>query len=105
MPSAGWDATARCWRRLLAQSPRPETNRRTRAGEVDGVWPDRRLIVEVDGCQAHGTRQAFENDRARDRELIVQGRRVVRIAWRPLETDGATIARQLRALLGAAPRA
>ena len=85
--------------------PRPETNRRTGAGEVDAVWPGQRLIVELDGYQAHGTRQAFENDRARDRELISQGWRVVRITWRQLETDGATIARQLRALLGAAPRA
>ena len=85
--------------------PRPQTNRRTGPGEVDAVWPEQGLIAELDGFEAHGTRQAFEKDRARDRELVAQGWRVVRITWRQLETDEHTIARQLRALLAAPPRA
>jgi very-short-patch-repair endonuclease len=85
--------------------PRPETNRRTGPGEVDAVWPEQRLIVELDGFAAHGTRRAFENDRARDRELVTEGWRVLRITSRRLETDGPTIARQLRALLDTPPRA
>jgi very-short-patch-repair endonuclease len=84
--------------------PRPTTNRRTGPGEVDAVWPEQRLIAELDGFEAHGTRQAFENDRARDRELVAQGWRVVRITSRQLETDGTTIARQLRVLLDTPPR-
>jgi very-short-patch-repair endonuclease len=59
------------------------------------------LIAELDGFEAHGRRQALENDRARDRELVTHGWRAVRITWRQLETDAAAIARQLRALLDA----
>jgi predicted transcriptional regulator of viral defense system len=79
--------------------PRPEINRTTSHGELDARWPEQRLVLECDGWAAHGTRKAFEQDRARDRALQVTGWRVVRITWRQLATDGDTIARQLRALL------
>ena len=70
-------------------------------GELDATWPEQRLVVEVDGWAGHGTRRAFESDRARDRELVVAGWRVIRLTWRQLDEDGETIARQLSALLGA----
>jgi very-short-patch-repair endonuclease len=79
--------------------PRPEINRTTSHGELDARWPEQRLIVECDGWAAHGTRKAFEDDRARDRALVVAGWRVVRITWRQLTTEPDTIARQLEALL------
>jgi hypothetical protein len=41
--------------------------------EVDFLWPAHRLIVETDGHRVHGTRQAFERDRARDRRLLLAG--------------------------------
>jgi very-short-patch-repair endonuclease len=81
--------------------PRPEINRLSDYGELDATWYDERLIVECDGFAAHGTRTAFERDRAKDRELVTAGWRVVRITWRQLDADGDTIAEQLRALLGA----
>jgi len=40
---------------------------------VDFVWRDQRLIVETDGWQAHGTRNAFERDRRRDADLLAAG--------------------------------
>lgn len=81
--------------------PRPHINRLTEHGELDATWPDQRLVVEVDGWAAHGTRKAFEEDRARDRELVVAGWRVIRLTWRQLETEPDTIAAQLSVLLGA----
>ena len=36
---------------------------------ADCLWPQERLIVELDGRAAHGTRNAFEDDRERDRLL------------------------------------
>ena len=83
--------------------PRPRTNHLTDHGELDATWPEERLVVEVDGWAGHGTRRAFEKDRARDRELVVAGWRVIRLTWRQLDEDGETIARQLSALLGATP--
>jgi len=37
--------------------------------------------VEVDGWATHGTRQAFQADRARDRTMVIAGRATVRLPW------------------------
>jgi very-short-patch-repair endonuclease len=89
-------------RALLAayDLPRPEINHRSDHGELDAIWHEHRLIVECDGFATHGTRRAFEADRARDRELVVAGWRVVRVTWWQLRDDPDTIARQIAALLG-----
>jgi very-short-patch-repair endonuclease len=91
-------------RRLLALVerhglPRPRINRAGPEGELDARWPDQRLVIECDGFAAHGTREAFERDRARDRALQVAGWRVVRITWRQLTDDADVIAWQLARLL------
>jgi predicted transcriptional regulator of viral defense system len=86
--------------------PRPQINATVelpcRPREVDCLWEDRRLVAELDGFATHGTRSAFEEDRARDRALQAAGYRVVRITWRQLHAERATIAAQLRALLASA---
>lgn len=86
--------------------PRPHVNARlqTPAGwfEVDCVWRRERVIVELDGYASHGTRAAFERDRARDRALQAAGWRVVRVTWRHLHEHPASVAAELRALLFAA---
>ena len=87
--------------------PRPRVNARVEAAgtspEVDCLWPVERLIVEVDGRETHATRQAFEEDRARDRRLAVAGYRVVRVTWRQLRDDPRGVAEAVRVLLGQVP--
>jgi very-short-patch-repair endonuclease len=46
--------------------------------EPDFHWPEQRVIVETDGFETHGTRQAFRNDRAKDAALTAAGYRVLR---------------------------
>jgi hypothetical protein len=46
-------------------------------GEVDAVWPDRRLAVELDSREFHETRAAFERDRRRDTALQLAGYRIL----------------------------
>jgi very-short-patch-repair endonuclease len=91
-------------RRLLhlirrAGLPLPETNVRVVGHEVDALWRAQRLIVEIDGFDVHGTRAAFERDRARDGRLTAAGYRVMRITWRQLRDEPElTVARLAAAL-------
>jgi very-short-patch-repair endonuclease len=93
-------------RRLLgllgrAGLPRPRTNVRLHGYEVDALWPQQRLIVEVDGFAAHGTKRAFERDRVRDTELQLSGYRVLRLTWQQLTAEPERVLRALcRALDG-----
>jgi very-short-patch-repair endonuclease len=82
-----------------ARLPAPITNTRVRGHEVDLLWAEQRLIVEVDGFAFHSTRQAFERDRLRDAELQAAGYRVMRVTWRQIAaTPEAVIARLAAAL-------
>jgi hypothetical protein len=83
--------------------PRPQLNAslamRGRFFEVDCLWRKQRVIVELDGMQAHGTDLAFEKDRERDRLLIADGWRVARITWRQLRDDAPSVLTDLRRVL------
>jgi very-short-patch-repair endonuclease len=81
--------------------PRPEVNVKLDRFEVDFLWRDQRLVVEVDGWGSHRTRTAFEEDRARDARLEVLGYRVVRFTWRQLSAEAASVVQTIRALLRA----
>jgi hypothetical protein len=83
--------------------PRPRLNGtlaiRGRLLRPDCFWERERLIVELDGRVAHGGDGAFEGDRRRDRELLVEGWRSSRITWRQLRDEPEAIAADLRRLL------
>jgi very-short-patch-repair endonuclease len=79
--------------------PLPEVNVRMGEFDVDFLWPERLLVVEVDGWEAHQGRSAFETDRARDLKLKLLGYDVVRFTWRRLTGDQAGVAGALRELL------
>ena len=85
--------------------PAPAVNVLVEGQLVDFAWPEAQLIVETDGWQAHGVRTAFERDRWRDGKLMAAGWRVMRITWRQLERDSATIGDRMRQLLAAPPPA
>jgi very-short-patch-repair endonuclease len=67
--------------------PGPQTNVNIAGYEVDFLWPDQKLVVEVDGYAFHGTREAFERDRARDAALLAAGLRVLRVTWRRITKE------------------
>lgn len=79
--------------------PRPLVNELEDKITPDFRWTAERLIVELDGFETHGTRAAFERDRARDRALTVEDWRVVRVTQRQLDDAPEQLARELRALL------
>lgn len=59
--------------------------------EPDGLWRDARLVVELDGRDAHTREVAFDDDRARDRALLAAGWIPLRITWSQLEHDGDAV--------------
>ncbi|HEX6665758.1 MAG TPA: DUF559 domain-containing protein [Solirubrobacterales bacterium] len=83
--------------------PRPRLNGtlavRGRLLRPDCMWEWERLIVELDGRRVHGGDGAFERDRRRDRELLVEGWRSLRITWRQLRDEPDAIAADLARLL------
>jgi hypothetical protein len=72
--------------------PRPEVNARVEGLEVDFVWRDRRLIVEVDGYAHHRSPGAFERDRERDVVLEIKGWRVMRFTHDQVRHRAAWVA-------------
>jgi very-short-patch-repair endonuclease len=52
-----------------ARLPTPEVNARIGGYEVDFLWREQGLVVEVDGFAYHSTRRAFERDRRKDAEV------------------------------------
>ncbi|MGI8592806.1 MAG: type IV toxin-antitoxin system AbiEi family antitoxin domain-containing protein [Solirubrobacteraceae bacterium] len=81
--------------------PRPQVNQSVAGYEVDMLWPELRLIVELDGRAYHDSDQPFEHDRDRDADLLAAGFPVVRITWRRLIDTPAREARRLAGLLAA----
>jgi very-short-patch-repair endonuclease len=91
------DAERRFLRLCQSHSlPQPRTNQLLHGYEVDFHWPDRALVVELDGATVHQTRKAFEEDRRRDRALAKNGVQVLRVTWRDLEAGAADIAALFR---------
>ena len=70
--------------------------------EADAYWPRLKLVIEVDGYQAHGHWAAFQRDRAKANRLVAAGFVVLRFTWhqltqRPMQVV-AEIARTLARL-------
>jgi very-short-patch-repair endonuclease len=82
--------------------PLPETNVRIGPHEVDFLWRDQSVVLEVDGFRYHSSRAAFERDRLRDAELAARGLRVVRVTWRQIVDAPEAVAARLAAVLAIA---
>ncbi len=105
----GGPRRTRSWgeRRLLslireAGLPVPLTNRVLNGHQVDALWPQHRLVVEVDGYEFHGDRDSFENDRARDAAHVAAGYRVIRFTATQLAEQPLVVITQLAAALALA---
>jgi hypothetical protein len=77
--------------------PPPAANAWVAGYELDAYWADVRVAVEIDGAEAHQTRRAFREHRARDRRLAAAGIHVVRITWPDL-ADATSLAAELHAI-------
>lgn len=77
----------------------PRTNARLNGYEVDALWADERLVVELDSFRFHRSRSAFERDRRKSAELQTAGYRVLQVTWRQLRDTPEGVAAQIAAAL------
>jgi hypothetical protein len=99
-------ALERAFDRELASRPhlpQPERNVRIRAGgidwEIDCLWREQRVIVELDGRPFHILERDLEKDKLKDMKLGAAGYLPVRVTGRRFTRDAAGVLADLEALL------
>jgi very-short-patch-repair endonuclease len=74
-----------------AHAPAPAVNLPVRVGGrirvLDLAWPDRKVGVEFDGFVPHSSRRVFDDDRARQNDLVADGWRIFRLTSTALQRD------------------
>jgi hypothetical protein len=79
--------------------PPPEVNVRIGPYLVDFLWRERRFVVETDSYLYHRGEVAFQEDRARDLDLMRRGFEVLRLSERQLDEEPAQVGEVLAARL------
>lgn len=79
--------------------PQPQFNVYLEGELVDAVWPEHRLVVEVDGWDFHRSKPSFADDRRRDRLLIRAGWRTARFTADEVLYSPEAVAAELSELL------
>ena len=83
--------------------PRPRMNAdlalRGRFFEIDALWGRERVALELDSRGVHGTKKKFESDRQRDRILVAEGWKTMRITWRQMQEEPEAIVADLKLAL------
>lgn len=77
----------------------PRRNVPVRGFEVDFLWPEQGLVVEVDGYSYHGDRRAFERDRRKATELQAHGLRLLPFTWLQIAEQPAWVAARIATTL------
>jgi hypothetical protein len=79
--------------------PTPRFATHVAGHEVDALFADERVIVELDGWEFHRDRASFESDRDRDADTLAAGYRTVRVTKHRLRTRPEHEAARLRTIL------
>lgn len=95
---SGWedDFPAFCRRFGL---PEPVMAAKVAGWEVDALFPDCKVIVELDGWDFHSSRESFESDRERDASTLMAGHVTVRMTWERMDHRPRREAARLQAIL------
>lgn len=70
-----------------ARLPIPKVNFSVDGDEIDFVWEELQLTLEVDGFRFHATRRAFERDRRRDADRQRAGHTVMRATYNEVDRE------------------
>jgi very-short-patch-repair endonuclease len=74
-----------------------EVNAKIGGHEVDFLWLEERLVVELDGYDGHSGRIAFERDRLKWAKLGAQGLMVLHVTGRQIRRDPRGVLQRLSA--------
>ena len=75
-----WEDAFPAWCRQH-KLPVPVMNAIVAGYEVDALFPEEKVIVELDSWEYHKDRSSFESDRDRDAATLAAGFVTVRITW------------------------
>jgi very-short-patch-repair endonuclease len=76
--------------------PEPAMNCFVAGFEIDAWWEAEEFGVELDMYETHGSRLSFEQDRARDDELLLAGIRAIRVTGPRLDREPGAVVDSLR---------
>ena len=79
--------------------PIPEPNRRIGRYRPDMLWRDVRLIVELDGDEAHSSPAQTNSDAERQRWLEARGFTVIRFSWAEVHFQSERVVATVRQAL------
>ena len=82
--------------------PLPQVNAVVSKMTVDALWPDARVVVELDGHAAHAGPARAEQDRRRELRLRSYGYDVRRYTWHQITKDSTAVVADLRRAVGPA---
>jgi len=68
---------------------------------ADLAYPRKRLLIELDGWSAHGTRVAFHADRRRQNSLVLAGWSILRFTWADVVHSPAAVVAAVHGVLAA----
>jgi very-short-patch-repair endonuclease len=78
--------------------PTPTVNVPVAGYEVDCLWPEHGVVVELDSWTHHANRDAFEADRKRDAAIQLTGHRILRVTHRRITREGDQLEAEIRHL-------
>ena len=84
--------------------PKPATGFNELGHELDVYWPEQLLVVELDLYETHGTRAAFERDRLRHEDLLLEGIRMDRVTGPRLANEPQRVIARVARLLAQGER-
>ena len=84
---------------VAAGLPRPATGFNELGHELDVYWPQYGLVVELDLFETLGTQGAFERDRLRQADLLLEGIRMTRVTGLRLAREPERVIARVTRLL------
>jgi len=102
-PTRSWleDTFRRFTERHGLPMPRINAHLAHNGREVDALYLEPKLIIEVDSWRFHSSRPSFERDRLKDADALAHGYRTLRVTEARLTKDGAQEAERIRRILSA----